>query len=513
MRDRSLASDAAWNTTSFAVRMIGTIVSLSWVARALGPDGQGRFGFAHWIAIIGGQVALWGLGLAVTRFVAQQIGAGRPAEAAAAASHTWRWLKKTLLWGLAIGLPAAALAGGELRLPLLLAVPYAAAIAACGWRIGLAHGLRRFDVVLASDVLFYGLLMPALAVGLGADEPIAGTMAAWLFARAASLVLLHVWTERLVSELAAGAGAEAVPPAFVAELRRYAVQMALLTLLGAVLWERTELTFLKARSSYEQIGWFTAAAGLSILVTRVPGVLGQVMLPLVAEMHGGAAGDHAIGTAFRRGARLMSLLVVGPVCVGIAASPAVVQVLFEDEYEPAAKLLRILLVPMLLTGVGAMGSKTLVGAGGHGALVRLTMWMACLKIWLCIALVPRWGAAGAAVAVAGAQTLGLAAEGWLAARRFPVAEGSPGPRWLEQLGVGAWATGATLAAGFLIGGAARGTDPHLALAVQLGAGLLGAALAARIYRPLPADDAAALLRNLPEPVRQRVAPVLEWISG
>ena len=510
MSNRSLASDAAWNTTSFAVRMLGRIVALAWIARALGPDGQGRFGFAHWIALIGGQVLLWGLGLAVTRTVAWQVGARRTGEAVVTARQTGRWLGRTLLWGVGLGVPAALLFGGDLRWALVLAVPYGAAIAGCGWRIGLAHGLRRFDVVLVSDVTFYLVLMPGIAVGLGSTDPIVGVVAAWLFARVVSLAVLHVWTERLLGDLSAGAPAGA--GADVDALRRYAVQMAVLVLLGAVLWDRTELAFLKARASYEELGWFTAAVGLSILVTRVPGVLGQVMLPLVAEMHGGEVDRAAIGATWRRGARLMSLLVVVPVAVGIAASPAVVQTLFADEYKPAADLLRVLLVPMLLSGVGAMAGHTLVAGGGHSALVKLTMWMACVKVWLCVALVPAYGAMGAAIAVALSQAAAHGAQGWLAAKRFPVVEGSPS-RWLEQLGVGGWAVAATLAAGWLIGGEARGTDPKLALAVQLLAGLVAGAYAARLYRPLPKADADAVLGNLPERLRGRAAPVLAWISG
>lgn len=506
MKPPSLVHDAAYNTASFLIRTVGTIVSLAWVAKALGPDLQGRFGYVHWIAIILGQVAVWGLGVAMTRFVAREVGAGRPDQARAAVRAAWIWLRATLLGLFVLGLPGALIFGAELRVALVIAIPYAAAIAGCGFVIGVCHGLRRFDVVFVADTVYYLLLLSGISFGLASDDPVIGVLLAFTVARILNLVLLWAQASRLVGTLGTS-GAVATGP-LQWELRHYALQMAMLTLLGALLWERTELLFLKPTATYEQIGLFTAAVGLSILVTRVPGVLGQVMLPLVAGMHGADVGREEIGLAFRRGARLLSLLVVGPVCIAIAAGPAIVQVLLADDYKPAAAMFRVLLVPMLLAGFGVMGAKTLIGAGGQRSLVWLTSWMASVKLWLCLWLVPRYGAMGAAVAVALAQTVGLALEGTLAARRYPSADGAEPSRWFEQVGVGAFAAAGTLAAGWLIGGEARGTNPQLALAVQFAGGAAGMLVAALLYRPVLAGD-ASLVRDLLPP---RVRPLLDRIS-
>jgi O-antigen/teichoic acid export membrane protein len=491
-----LVQDALFNTASFAVRMVGTLVSISWVAKALGPDLQGRFGYVHWIAAILGQVVIWGLGITMTRFVAREVGAGRPEQARAAVRTAWIWFRATLIGLFAVGVPAAWIFGEELRGGLLIAVPYAAVIAGCAFAIGICHGLRRFDVVLGADILYYLLLLAGIGLGLGAGDPVVGVLCAFAGARGLNLLMLWRRTSRLVDGLGPKGAAATGPLQW--ELRHYAIQMAMLTLLGALLWERTELLFLKPTASYEQIGWFTAAVGLSILVTRVPGVLGQVMLPMIAGMHGADASLESIGLAYRRGARLLSLLIVGPVCIGIAAGPAVVQVLLADAYQPAGAMFRILLLPMLLAGVGVMGAKTLIGAGGHRSLVWLTSWTASVKLWLCLLLVPSFGAMGAAVAVALGQGLGLALEGGLAARRYPAGPDAEPSRWFEQLAVGVGAAAGTLGAGWLIGGAVRGTDPLLGLSMQLLGGVGGMLIAALLVRPLAPGDARLAKELLPE---------------
>ena len=509
MRRPSFARDAAFNTASFALRTVGVLVSLAWVARVLGPERQGRFGFAHWVAAILGQIVVWGLAVAMTRFVARSIGAGRPDEARSLVALSARWLHPVAAVTLVIGLPAAAAFGGDLRGPLLLAIPYAVIIGWCAWRIGIAHGLRRFDVVFYGDALHWTLLLGGLTFALQAEEPIFAVLATFLAARAIHLVLLWVWTDRLLGDLSAATRPAEASPRLRAELWSYAVQMAALALFGAVLWDRSELAFLKVRSTYEQIGLYTAAFGLSLPVLRVPAVLSQVMLPLVAGMSGARARATDIGAALRRGNRLMSLLMIGPTCVLVAAAPAVIVVVFEDQYTEAGALLRVLLVPMMLAGIGAVSSQVLVGGGGHGSLLKITSWVASLKLWLLIALVPLWGAIGAAIACAAGQVVGLGWQGVLAGNRFPRPVAAPESRWLQQLAVGAATTAATLVVGALAGGADRGTSPLLALVLQILAGVVAWFWAVDRFRPLPTEDVHAMQRSMPAAAWRRAGPWLE----
>jgi len=505
----SLARDATFNTASFALRTVGVLVSLAWVARVLGPEGQGRFGFAHWVAAILGQLVVWGLAVAMIRFVARSIGAGRPGEARALVAQSARWLHPVAIATVVVGLPIAAVFGGDLRGPLMLAVLYAAVIGWCAWRIGVAYGMRRFDVAFCGDALHWSLLLAGLSVALRAEDPIFAALATFLAARLVHLGLIWLWTDRLLVRLAPGSAPAEPAPELRSELWSYAWQMAALALFGAVLWDRSELAFLKVRSTYGQIGLYTAAFGLSLPVLRVPAVLSQVMLPLVAGMKGAQARPEDIGAALRRGVRLMSLLMIGPTCVLAAAAPAVVMVVFEEEYAEAGVLLRVLLLPMLLAGIGAVSSQVLVGAGGHSALLKITSWVASLKMWLLIVLVPIGGALGAAVGCAAAQAVGLGWQGLLAGGRFPRPVAAPESRWSAQVAVGLVTASATLLAGWLAGGAERGTDPLLALAAQALAGILGWAWAVHRFRPLPTDDIDAMRRGMPAAVWRRAGPWLE----
>ncbi len=513
VKPHSLASDTLWNVLSFAVRTVGTLLALAWVARALGPEGQGRFGFAAGLAALVGQVAVWGLGVAMTRFVARGVAAGRPGEARSSVSLADRWLGRSTLVLLAVGIPLAWLLGEDLRGPLVVAVLYAGVIVLWIARTGVAQGLHRFDVVFWGDLFYYALLLASLAPALGSSRPVLWTLVAFLATRAAQVALLWWWTEGILRGLGGNELSSDQSVALSSELRSYAAHLAVIALFGAVLWDRSELVLLKSTETYEALGFYTAALAISMLVVRVPGVLGHVILPAVASMQGVGADSQEVGRVLRRGSRLLSLALVGPVCVLLASTPAWVEVLYGASYRPSQQLLGVLLVPLLLGGVGAAGAKTLVGGGGQKTLLRVTAWTAAGKVWLCVLLIPQGGVLGAALGCTDAQGVAFAVEAWCAARRFEVVGGRVEGRWKQQAGVAALAGVATLAVGLLAGGPHGGLGTPMLLLLQLSAGLVALLAAMRWLRPLPLEDRTVLGEGLAPWLQGLLAGVCEEAPG
>ena len=502
-----------FNTLSFAVRLVGVLVAMAWVARSLGPERQGRFGFVHWMAAILAQMSLWGLGAASTRYVAQALGADNAHRAHEAVRLATRWLLVTLA---CVGVLATLLSwflGGELRTLLLAAIPLLLTAALYQWRIGVAWGLRRFDIALVGHLVFFGALMPLLYVALGHEEPIAATLLAFGVARGLHAAVVWIGASRVLRRLVEEAGtpdpdADEAPP-LAPLMRSYALQMAVVAFFGALLWERSELPFLRVSADFEQIGFYTAAFAVAVLFLRVPGVMAQVVLPVVAEMEGARVPPEEIGAMFRRAARLVTLLVATPVAILCAAAPVIVEALYGPEYAESAELLRILVLPLVLAGAGAAGGKTLVGSGNQHLMVRIAAGAACLKLLLCLILVAPLEARGAAIAVAIAFGAALLAEAWAAARTFPAKQEAPSSRWLAQAGVaGAGAAGALLCAWLF----ASSTVWLQVVGVMLGGGAL-AFVAAIVLRPITSADAGALERVLRSGGMGALVPVFRRVSG
>jgi len=512
VKPASLPRDSLFNFLAFLVRAVGVVVTMAWIARSLGPENQGRFGFVHWLGVILAQAAVWGLGITSTRFVAGALGAGDPRGAGEAVSLATRWLLITLGIVGTLAVLGAWFFGGELRGPLLAAVPVMLTMVIYQWRLGVAWGLRRFDIALVGYVVFFTSILALLSFTLNSPSPIVATLLAFALARGLHATVIWLWTHRALAQLIAASDPNA-PLRYrredlVRSMLLYARQMAVVAFFGALLWERTALPFLKMTGDFEQIGFYTAAFGVSVLFLRVPGVLAQVLLPVVAELEGAGAPPQVLGAMFRRTARILSLIVASPVAILWVAAPLVIDTVFGAEYQESSGLLRVLLLPLLFSGPAAAGAKTLVGSGQQARLLKIVANSAALKGLLCLLLIPPYGALGGAIAVAVSWSLGMICEAITAASCFPDEAQSGKQRWDAQAAV---AASSAAAAGLAYLGAVS-LPPSLALIFVLAVGSLGTAAASLVFKPLSRSDVAAFeqspsLRKLPGliPVLLKVA--------
>lgn len=469
-RRTSLASDSVYNALSFVLRAFGTVAGMAWVARVLGPELQGKFGFAHWAGSALAQVTLLGLAPTTARFLARALGADDPGRGAGIVRTTGRWLLVQIAVAVPVAVLCAHLWGGELRIALMVAALYPLFMSTYLWRVAVAWGLRRFDVDLMGHVVFFAVLLPGFWLGLNSEHRVVGVLLATLVARGAHLGAVWWWTRHLE------APAE-VAPVERKEVRSYAWDMAAVTLVTALLWERSELIVLKAYAPWSDLGLYTAAYGISALVIRVPSILATVLIPFVAELQGQER-HAAVGEAFGRGARLLTLALAGPTMVACLAAPSLVHVVYGEDYAGAVVPLQILLLPLLFGGFGGAASKTMIGGGAARLLLKVESVGLLAKLGLALLLVPQFGAAGAAMACAVGQGGSLAGAGIVAGRRF----GAVGGGWEPQIVIIAACAGAAWAASTI------DAAPLLMLAMQVGAGAVAWIGGAVLLRPLKPGD-------------------------
>jgi O-antigen/teichoic acid export membrane protein len=187
-----------------------------------------------------------------------------------------------------------------------------------------------------------------------------------------------------------------------------------LQLLMSVVWDRSEMVFLRHYSSYAQMAFYSISFGLSNNLQTAPRVLG------------GATGITLMAEASRDPKRVASLvdnssrflmLIVFPVCLGAAAiaTPAIATV-YGARYYGAGMVMTIAavlsiprafqLLPEILMRTADRLDVTLVWYGITGVLNLALDWV----------LIRRYGAVGAAWGNGLAQTFGVVAI-WMAARK------------------------------------------------------------------------------------------------
>jgi O-antigen/teichoic acid export membrane protein len=461
-----VARNAAFKVAIQATRLL-SLAFLVHAARVLGPERFGQFTFAYALATLLGAALDLGMHAVVVREVAR-----RPAETAG------HWAAAATLKLLLLG-PAALLLG---LVPALTARPAEAAAAV--WLLGLAIALQSF-IELAVSV-FTGFervevelglrvveKLVLVAVGLGGLALGGGLLAvsgAFAAAAAASVVLatglVHHRFARLRRPWAPAAArrlAWTLGPIAAAFLLAFAAGRLVPLVVALVEGDAAA-------------GYLGAATRVLEVALVVPTALAAAAFPALARAPGATA---AFARAVRHTVEVLLLLGL-PVALAFAAgAETLTGVVFGPAYAPAAGLLRVLAVGVVLAFVNVALVPVFLALDRPGPLVRLAAVACGGTVVVAPALVRALGAPGGALALVLVDAVLAGGAAWTL---WPVL-GCP-------LGRGAIRSLAGAAAALLVALAVPAGPWRLAVALAV------YALAVAVLRPWPPLAWRALLQDL-----------------
>lgn len=378
-------------------------VTTAILGRYLGPAGVGVYAVAQAAVTIGSIGARLGLEPVMVRRVAVMV-AERDGGGLAGAARA----------GFALTLAAASLLAMG-----FVAVP---------WRIGTSPDLATtLTVAVAPLVLLTGLAIgSALLRGLGhvvlANVPtqlirptvlVSLVAAAWGFgapnapwvAMAAHGIACFAGVLVLVTSLAVRWPSFARGVAPTGGTRTWLSAGLPLLLLGGlgVLNRQTDLVMLGALAPAAQAGAYSVAAQIAGLATYVLQASNMVVAPRFASLH--ADGDDAGLQRLAASSSAVVLALTLPLAMGLGVFAEPLLGLFGDGFEPGAMALRVLLVGWVANaGAGAVVQLLLMTKHDRDVVWTFTG-TALLNVVLNAALVPSYGATGAAIATACATIL------------------------------------------------------------------------------------------------------------
>jgi O-antigen/teichoic acid export membrane protein len=401
----------------FAANIVGAtgfFVSALVLARALGPAGRGSVAFITVTALVAARIAKVGLGQATGVLAAQ-----RPAARAALLSNL---LTFSLLTSLAV---AAAVAGGlyalgaepagieRSHLAIVAAAIVAASLVDDNFLVGCGR-LRESAAISASGGWLYaGALAVAVAFG---DLTVESAALAWVAA--------HLCWAVVLAAVGLRAGGVSVPsPRLLLESVGFGVR-AWLGSVSLFLNARLDQILVGAIASDVTLGLYAVAVNGAEILLFLPTAIATSLLPAVARETGAPDADRTLRT-FRSASVLALASIAVAAAVGWIAIPAVFGPDFRDSVAPfmwllpgalgytALSIFSNSLLASRAPGLSSLGSATALGVG----------------LALDLALIPVFGASGAAAAASAAFVAGGATVAVLYRR-------TTGFRWPEALPTG-----------------------------------------------------------------------------
>ncbi len=494
VRSRTVARNTLWMGLDTAFSFMSAAAISIAAARLLGPALLGPYNYTLWAAGLASYLVSLGVPAATSRFASELVGAGNVAQ----------------------GL-------GVVRASLRFQAAFAtvAVAATCGLVLALAPAQHRVYASIVILSLLPSALMGVFAAGINATEEalanvwpsitsttvtlvgsllalfygrsLVGLTTAMLAGRVVDCVLRGIAFRRVYNRRWPGVGAEAPPAEVSLRLRQFSAGATLLSLLSAVVWDRSDIFFVNRFCTGREVAFFSVGANLAAQVLNVPQVfLNAAGMTMRVEQ---GRNPQGLGGFVSTTAYYVALLTL-PLGWGLAAlSPALVPVLYGAAYGPA-------IVPLFVAGTFVVAKAMLASARDvlllrerYVALIGLGFATALVGVLLNLWLVPIAGAPGGALSNGLYHTMAALGSWMVLVRELHV--DLPWNRLVRL----------PLAAGLMAGVVlvlARGLPGPIALAAGVPLGAVVYALALRTLHCLDASDAyrlAAFGRAVPPAFR------------
>ena len=410
MNSSTIAKNSYWYGIETVTNLLLSFFTSIAIARAIGPEKLGYFLYMWWIAGVAGMVGCLGIPAATRKYMSEYFGRGQMGIARTV-------FYKTLLLQTAI---AAVAAGASLilvwffgdqryRLMSVFMIasifPYLVNSVVAGANAALEDLRANVPASLVSTAIF----VSAVALSIYFGWNLIGISIGLFVMRAAELVVRLVPMIRRLDAYSP----EPLDVALSKRMFLFSGQSLVLLLLGLVVWDRSEMVFLKNFcSDIRQVAFYSVAFNLTEKLLIFSQIFGTATEATVMAQYGRdstRSGD-LIGASVRYLA-----LISFPVHMGLAAiAGPVMGIIYGRKYSEAVPALIVASCLGISKAFLLPVQALLASWERQDLIIRWGLVAAALNLALDMALIPRYGAVGAAVANGTAQTFSVLSL-WLAA--------------------------------------------------------------------------------------------------
>lgn len=368
------------------------------LARGLGPARMGDYSYLLWLLRTLTAVATLGFALATTRYTA---GALARDDRGSAGAYLGLFLRRQLVTTAMVGaivLPLVwVFAPSDLMWPLIILTMGLLPTTLESIYSHAAYGAQRYDLTTQVSTLKMSLHLLAAIAAMALGGDILGLTIGLTLGTTISCVLQRRQVRRLYPTPAGSIATDAR-----AELRAYLLPLSVVAVLDAVVWDRSEVLFLRLHATSAEIAFYSVAFGLATRAMVAAQVAAGTLLPALAALHGQGAREE-FGRVYQTALRWVALVGAPLAAVGAALAPGLVSLLYGEPYLAVASLLGPLLAVALVGVLRQVAWAALRAVGDRHWALHATWISAVLNVAAAAMLIPRYGVWGAVVANATAQ--------------------------------------------------------------------------------------------------------------
>lgn len=400
-----VVNNSFWNiSNTFLTFLTGLILSV-FIARFLGPENTGVYNYFIWLINILILITGLGGGTTIVKYVAEFLSRNELGE-------TSYFLRKLFLFQflLAVILCSVILGINNLFgifatgisnyffIALLTLFPYLWITSS----LSILQGSQRYKTIAKISILVNALMICSIFVVLMLNGSVFSLLLTHLAVYLVSSVIYFFITKKYFPKTS-----EKLSSTKSKEILSYGGSIYLITILDAVVWQKSEILFLGFFSHASEIAFYSIAYGLANMVILViANSFNSVLVPIFSQLK--VRGENLkIQTGYFRTTKLLSIIMI-PIAAGLfILSPAIISTVYGPSYLASSLIFSILIIPITLAAIAGSGSALIYSLNKQWFIIRWGIPLAILNITLDFLLIPSYGGIGAASANAITQILGL----------------------------------------------------------------------------------------------------------
>ena len=267
------------------------------------------------------------------------------------------------------------------------------------------QGLQEYKA-LAARALFTAPIHVILTIAvLKLQYGILGLVSVNLFMAFLDLVIYYLFVKRKIKFRLRFK--TPFPKDFKKRLFKYNWQVAVIAIVDAIVWQKSEVFFLGKMSTQAEVAFYTLSYNLSSwTIGFLPNILYAVLFPRISEFYG-MNDRNSIERIYLTSTRYLMILCVPILFIGIGLSKNLVSVIYGSSYMPMTLPLNILFIATCYTAVCGPTSLVIYAMERQDIILKVAIFTTFINIALDFMLIPKLGAIGAAIANSVAQIVSV----------------------------------------------------------------------------------------------------------
>lgn len=391
--------------SNLAVFVSGFLISIL-IARYLGPTETGKYSYLIWLSSVITLALTLGLPLTITRFVAKYEAAKQKMLINGLISGTFLFEGIVSIILIIFFVAGYLFIGfGDEKINYLLIVLSIPPLLLTSILTSFLQGLQKYTVIfkINSIVTSFNLLLVLIAVLL--KLPLLALITISLIVALFNLLICFFY---IINKNYLSNNVTKIPKQNSQEIYNYLGIVSTIVFLDFIVWQKSEIFFLKHFSNLNEIGYYSLAYSLvSKVMAVIPSAISGVVMPNIAK-HFEKNNKYALSAIYYESTRYLLFIVFPIIFVGYIVIDSLVPMLVGASYLPAIPVIKILLVSGGLGAIATTSAAVVYGIGKQKFILIVGLVIAILNVLLDIVLIPKMGAIGAAIANGVAQLLGVA---------------------------------------------------------------------------------------------------------